>query len=72
VDFTYLRLPVEPYWAVTIVNDSYQYNESRSVQFEYPQECFTDLANLIIGYASVNLQSQINLQASQLRKTEGQ
>jgi hypothetical protein len=71
VNFTYLRMPVTPFWAVTIVNDSYVYDSLRSIQFEWGQDSLTDIANLILSYAARNLKDQLNLQGSERRKTEG-
>lgn len=72
VDFTYLRMPVTPFWAVNIVNDDYVYDANRSIQFEWGDECITDLANLVLKYASINLKANVNLQMAQARQDKGQ
>lgn len=71
VDFTYLKLPATPFWAVTVVNDDYIYNSAASTQFEWGQECLTDISALILQYASVNLKSQLNIQMAENRKEKG-
>lgn len=71
VDFTYLRLPATPFWSVTIVNDDYIYQPNTSVQFEWPDECLTDISNLILQYASINLKSQLNITMAENRKEKG-
>lgn len=72
VKFTYLRLPVTPYWAVTVgPDDEYIYNAAASTQIEFGQECLTDIANLIYQYAATNLKSQLNIQMAENRKEKG-
>lgn len=72
VDFTYLKMPREPFWAVTIVNDEYQYDENRSIQFEWGDESMTDIANLVLKYASINLRANMNLDQATARQDKGQ
>lgn len=72
VKFSYLRLPVTPFWAVSVgSDDSYTYLPNSSTQFEWPQECLTDISALILQYASVNLKSQLNITMAENRKDKG-
>ncbi len=72
VDFTYLRLPVTPFWAVTIdAEDNYVYNANASVQFEFDQISLTDIAALILGYAAQNLKDTFSETMAQQRKNSG-
>lgn len=71
VDFTYLRVPVTPYWDATIVNDAYVYKANTSIQLEWDDTCKTDICNLIIGYVARNLKDQLNLVGSENRKDSG-
>lgn len=71
VDFNYLRLPVQPVFNYTIVNDAVVYNANTSIQFEWPLDCYPDLANLVYGYASKNLRDQLSIQMAEKRKIEG-
>lgn len=71
VKFSYLRLPQTPVWGYTIVNDAVVYNPATSVQSEFPQDCLTDIGNLILHYAAQNLRDQLTLQTSEQRKEKG-
>lgn len=71
VEFSYLRLPQTPVWGYTIVNDQPVYNPATSVQSEFPQDCLSDIANLILGYSAKDLRDQLMIQQAELRKKEG-
>lgn len=72
VQFTYLRMPVTPFWASAIVNDEYVYDPTKSVQLEWPEDTHTDIANLIVKYASVNLRDFQATQMAMNRQDKGQ
>ena len=72
VSFDYLRLPATPYWAATIVNDEYVYNPNKSVQFEWSPITHTDLANLVLKYASENIRDFQMTQIASVRQDKGQ
>ena len=72
VKFDYLRTPVTPVWAATLVNDEWVYDAARSVQLEWPQDTHQDIANLIVQYASNNLRDMGMYQVAERRKDEGQ
>lgn len=55
VKFVYLRLPETPVWGATLVNDEWVYSEALSTQFEYSDIDLTDIASMIVSYASTNL-----------------
>lgn len=72
VDFTYLREPATPYLAYTIdANNDYVYDAANSTQFDFPQVCLPDIANLIFEVMSGNLQSQFYVQLAEMRKQQG-
>jgi|LauGreDrversion4_2_1035121.scaffolds.fasta_scaffold00631_5 hypothetical protein len=72
VDFDYLRMPITPYWDAVIVDDEYVYKPSSSVQLEWPDDTHTDIANLIIKYASENIRDFGMTQLAKQRQNDGQ
>jgi len=73
VEFTYLRLPKTPlYNSVVDPNtDTDIFTESGSQHFEYPADCFTDIARLCLSYIGVNLRSQEIVQYAEMQKEKG-
>lgn len=72
VDFDYIRMPITPIWGADIINDEYVYNPQKSVQLEWPEQTHTDIANLILGYASINLRDFQMTQLSENYKQKGE
>jgi hypothetical protein len=72
VDFTYLREPAAPVLAFTYdANNDYVYDAANSTQFDFPQVCLPDIANLIFAVMSGNLKSQLDIQLAEQRKVQG-
>lgn len=71
-EFTYLRMPVTPFWAATIVDDEYVYDPTKSIQLEWPEDTHVDISNLIIKYASENLRDFSMTQLATNRQDKGQ
>lgn len=72
VNFTYLREPATPVLAYTLDgNNDYVYDAANSVQFDFPQVCLPDIANLIFEIMSQNIKSELDLQLAQNRKSQG-
>ena len=55
VEFSYLRIPNTPVWAYTLVGGVEQYDPLNSVDFDWSEILFTDIAKMILGYLSINL-----------------
>lgn len=55
VQFSYLRVPNKPVWAYTVTNGVEVYDSTNSVDFEWNEILFTDVAKLVLGYLSINL-----------------
>lgn len=72
VDFDYLRMPVTPVWAATIVNDEYVYNEAGSTQLEWGESYHQDIANLCLKYASINIRDFNMTNVANQRQDKGQ
>jgi hypothetical protein len=71
VNMDYLRLPVTPIWAATIVNDEYVYNPAGSTQLEWGEVYHMDIANLVLKYASVNIRDFQMTQLANQRQDKG-
>jgi hypothetical protein len=72
-DMVYVRKPNEPLYAYTVnSNDEYVYNHAASVQFEWPEICHTDIANMVLGYLSDNFRDMFIKQSVEQRKQAGQ
>jgi len=73
VDFTYLRKPIPAVLGYTINEETtnIEYDPSTSTQPDWPEQMFNEYANILYSWLSVNIQSQINIQDAQLRKTQG-
>jgi hypothetical protein len=55
VEFSYLRIPKNPTWGYTNNNGVEQYDPITSVDFEWNQILFTDVAKIVLSYLSINL-----------------
>lgn len=55
VDFSYLRMPIQPIWGYTFVDGIETYDASTSTDFEWPPILLTDISKLILNYLSINL-----------------
>ena len=57
VDFTYLRMPVTPYYATTVdpVADTEVYDPANSIQVEWPEDTHMDIVRRILVYVGLNL-----------------
>jgi hypothetical protein len=72
VNFTYLREPIAPVLGYTYDgNNDIVYNPTTSTQFEWPQVCLSDIANMIYSIMAGNLKSQIDIQLANQRKAGG-
>lgn len=87
VDFTYLRLPLTPYYDFYMdTNDNVVYlppnttspitgnppsHASQSVELEWGEECHIDIARLLLSYIGINLREVPLLQYAEMKKKEG-
>ena len=55
IKFSYLRMPKQPIWGFTFVNNIETYDPNTSVNVEWPEILFTDFAKLVINYLAINL-----------------
>lgn len=73
VEFTYLRMPRTPIYSIVVDpnTDLEVYNPTTSVHLEYPEDCFTEIVTLCLGYIAPNLRSPDIMQYSQQLKEKG-
>jgi hypothetical protein len=73
VEFTYLRMPKTPVYGYVADNttDDDTYDETTSVHFEYPEDCFNDIVSMCLGYIGINLRSSELLQYAEMQKEKG-
>jgi hypothetical protein len=71
VELSYLRIPIKPIWGYTFQNGVEVYNASTSVDLEWNEILFTDIAKLILNYLSINLKDGELQQAMAEYKTKG-
>jgi len=69
VDFHYYRLPVEPLFVYTIVND--EIVPGASTEFEWPPQKHMDLVRILLSYLSINLSDELLMQYAENQKTKG-
>lgn len=69
--FTYLRRPVKPLWAFTLVNNRPVYDEANSVNIEFPDETLNELCMKILSYVGINLREPQLVQYSENNKNVG-
>ena len=58
VEFSYLRVPSKPVWAYTFTGDIEVYDPNTSVNFDWNDILFTDIAKLVLGYIGINLRDE--------------
>jgi len=72
VDFTYLRKPTPAKLGYTIdANSNIIYNPSDSRDPDWPIQMYNEYALILYNWMAVNIQSQLNMQDAQNRKTQG-
>lgn len=73
VEFTYIRFPAEPVYAQkeNTTEGIMEYDHANSIQFEWPEQCHSDLAAMILSYAAEHLQMGAHKQYAESRKEKG-
>ncbi len=72
VDLTYLKTPVTPFRNFTqLANDETEYNSVGSIQFEYPQTIYPDIAIRIGKYLGITIREDQFIAYMQQRQQEG-
>lgn len=68
VTFTYLRLPVEPKWAYTLVNNRPVYDAGNSVDLEAPEDAMNEITFIALGYLGIHIRDAALTQYSEMQK----
>jgi len=71
VDFTYLRKPITPYWAFTVVNGRPVYNSADSIDLEAPDEVVNEIVMMCASYLGINLREPQLIQYAEQMKQQG-
>ena len=71
VIFTYLRLPVVPVWAFTVVNQREVYDEPNSVDIEAPEQVINEIAFNTLAFMGISIREQFIYQTSKQFVAEG-
>lgn len=69
--FTYLRKPLQPFWAYTTVNGRPVYDPANSVDVEFPEECMNEIVMRVCSLMGINISNQMLLQYTSQMKKEG-
>lgn len=71
VDFHYYRMPVQPVFAYTIVNDDLVYDSGSSTEVEWPEVRHMDLIRIMLSYLGINLSHEMLVQYAEMQKQKG-
>ena len=71
VDLTYLRKPVNPLWAFTVVNGKPKYDQLNSIDLEAPDEVANEIIMMAASYLGMNLREPELIQYSEMLKDQG-
>ena len=72
VHFKYYRLPIKPFYAVTVQDDVEVYDPSKSTQLEWPEVEINNIVPFILEYAASNLRDGFTYQNAVRRQLTGQ
>lgn len=68
VTVEYLKAPIEPKFAFTIVNDKYVYDPANSVHVEFPDILMSDLVNRVAGNLGMQIRQGDMVQYAQIEE----
>lgn len=71
VDFHYYRMPVQPVFAYTIVNDAPVYNPGSSTEFEWLEIKHMDLVRILLSHLGIHLGHEMLVQYAEQQKAKG-
>lgn len=71
VDFTYLRKPIEPFWAFTLENGRPVYDPVNSIDLEAPEELANEIVMMCASYLGINLREPQLIQYAETMKQQG-
>ena len=71
VDLTYLRKPVEPFWAFNLVSGRPVYDPVNSIDLEVPDETANEIIVMCASYLGMNLREPELVNYSEMLKSQG-
>lgn len=71
VNFSYLRKPIDPVWAFTLVSGRPVYDVVNSVDLECPDEAVNEIVMMALSYLGINLREPELVQYSEMMKEQG-
>lgn len=73
ITLTYLRTPISPLWAYTLVGTNPVYNASASTNFEMPEDTHNEICYRILSYLGINLRDgELSQYAEKMKQTGGE
>lgn len=70
VKITYLKEPIKPVWAYTIVSNRFVYDDASSIDIEWGEENHNEIIMKTMDYLGINLREGDLVQFSQSKKQE--
>ncbi len=71
VDFVYLRRPAKALWAFTTPASKPQYDAANSIDLEWPEQVFNEIAVRILSFVGINLREADLTQYSEGKRQTG-
>tara|TARA_R100000008_G_scaffold26150_1_gene14217 strand:- start:969 stop:1718 length:750 start_codon:yes stop_codon:yes gene_type:complete len=71
IQLTYLRRPVAPIWGFTLVNGRPVYAPANSVDLEWPEQVFNEIAIRMLAFIGINLREADLAQYSETKRQTG-
>jgi len=71
VDFVYLRRPEKALWAYNTIDNKPEYDLSNSVDLEWPEQVFNEIAVRILSFVGINLREADLTQYSEGKRQTG-
>ena len=71
VDFVYLRKPIKPEWAYTLVDNRPVYDSVNSIDLEWPVQVLNEIAIRVLSFIGINLRENDLAQYSEGKRQTG-
>jgi hypothetical protein len=71
VNFSYLRKPVDPFWAFILERGRPVYDPVNSIDLEAPDEAVNEIVMMTLSYAGINLREPELVNYSEMMKEQG-
>ena len=71
VNFTYLRLPSQPNWAYTLVNNRPVYDPTTSVDVEFPEENIGEIVSRVVSLFGIDMREKDVISFANQQQAQG-